>query len=257
MDYKITADGWFTTVGGIDIVRNDLSRLSHTQFVPGAPNGLVWHYTAGCNNDTSGRQIELNFLTHSFVVGNDGSIRQYAPLMTAAWHAHEVSQWKIGVEHVALPGSCDLNDTQLQASAELFAAIIVEVKRRTGVTIPLVHVPGCDYTTPGIKEHKDGVGCAWNPNTHTDALYGWGWDRYLAAIAAAMTEEEDMKDLIAGSRARQNDQPLDTTQSAEWQFGWYLENRIAKAATLPKPTPSGAVADHEHEGGSSGPVKRK
>jgi hypothetical protein len=252
--YEIDAAGWFKSINGRPVIKNDLSAMSHTTFAMFAPNGLLWHYTASCNDDTSGGIKARGYLTHALAVGRDGTVRQYAPLLEAASHAFDAARYKVGVEHTALPGSCDLTDVQLQASAELFAAVIMEIKVRVGVTVPLVHVTGCDYKSPGLKEHKDGVGCDWDPNTHTDALYGWGWPKYLAAIAAAMTQEEDMQDFIEGSRARQKDLPLDTTKSAEWQFGWFMENRIERATTLPKPTPSSGVSKADFDAHTADPA---
>ena len=251
MNYAISSTGWFTSINGRTVVRLDLSSLGHTSFALGAPNGLLWHYTASCNDDTSGGIKAKGYLTHAFAVGRDGTIRQYAPLFTAAWHAFDVSKWKIGVEHTALPGSCNLTDEQLQASAELFAAIISEIKIQKGIDVPVVHVPGCDYTTPGIKEHKDGVGCPWDPNTHTDGLYGWGWPRYLAAITTAIEDKEDamFKEFEQGSRDRQDGKALPQGASDAYRFGWYMETRIIRAAKSPTPTTPTEVPEHKHVAG--------
>jgi hypothetical protein len=95
-----------------------------------------------------------------------------------------MSHYAVGIEHSALPGSCELTDAQLGASARLSAAIVEHVKKRYAFDIPLrkLAVPVTMVNVaPGFFDHRDGDS-SWNENGHTDHLYKWTWAEYLKAV---------------------------------------------------------------------------
>ncbi len=157
------------------------------------PVGIVHHFTAGCGDawvTLNQRQVSSHFW-----VGRDGSVEQYVDTDDRAWHAGGANELFIGVEHQALPGTCDLTDTQLYMSAALSAWLCWMYG------IPLQRSYGAPLT-PGFKAHNDGLDPAatWNPNRHYDGIWKpdvpwvtgldramlerspWTWDNYAWAV---------------------------------------------------------------------------
>ena len=181
MSWKVD-HGWFSNVNGVDVTKRDVG-LSTTTYTYGNPRAVIFHYTAGCGSDISA-VLKSRGISVTFSVDRDGKIYQYIPFGHAGWHAFSMSHYAIGVEHTALPGSCELTDVQLEASAKLMAAIVGYTKKHYGFSIPLKKLPAPVTLTnvqPGFFDHRDGDG-SWNENGHTDHLYLWSWDKYLGAI---------------------------------------------------------------------------
>jgi hypothetical protein len=186
------AGGWFTNVNGHGIVKHPLPAnilSSATSWAAKGPQGIVFHYQAGCGSDIYQVEVDRGYPIIAFNVALDGTIRQYMDARAAPWHCYDVSRYALGVEHAALPGSCELNDTQLTASAALFAALIEWTKDTYGIVIPVAKtgpITTANYKTlSGIFGHVDITpGSSLNPTGHTDTLYHWTWPQYLAAINA-------------------------------------------------------------------------
>lgn len=243
MLYVIDAAGWFSEIGGRPVVRRDMRYLGATTYRRGFPEGVLWHYTAGCNADISGSMVARGYPTACGSVGRGGELIQYLPLEVAGYHAYDASRVYFGLEHTALPGVCELTDVELKASADYSAAIVAAVEERHHFTIPLDHIPGCVITAPGFKEHKDGVGCAWDPKTHTDNLYRWGWDRYLAAVDKALGGDDmaftpEQEDYIKGMmRFNRGDGPPKDDASDQLKRGFNdSKSRWDRAMASPPPT---------------------
>lgn len=185
--YKTTKDlKWFTEVNGLPVIRRPVTAKGGT-WAKGHPVGIVFHYTAGCGSDLSSVFQERRVSAH-FSVDRDGNIYQYVPVAEVAWHADRANGFYVGIEHSALPGTCDLTDRQLEASAALSAAICEYIERRWGFRVPLKKVAGADLV-PGFHDHADGDGRSWNLNRHTDRLYRWTWERYLDAVRTHLYRE--------------------------------------------------------------------
>ncbi len=182
MEYKTTKDlRWFTNIGGHEVIRCAVpTSLRGGRWPKGHPIGIVFHYTAGCGSDLSAVFQNRRVSAH-FSVDREGNIRQYVPLDEVAYHADRANGYYYGVEHTALPGTCDLTDEQLEASAMLAAALVHYVTRRWGFNIPLRKIEGPDLRA-GFHDHADGDGVTWNLNRHVDRLYRWTWAEYLDTI---------------------------------------------------------------------------
>ncbi len=182
--------GWFRTVNGRPVVRRDVG-LPTTYYHDGHPIGILWHYTAGCGSDISD-VLKSRGISVTFSVDRDGHIYQYVPIGKAAWHAYDASHYYVGIEHTALPGSCELTDVQLEASAALSAAIVEWTERAHGFRVPLRKLAApisiADFA-PGFLDHRDGDP-SWNRNGHTDALYRWTWAEYLGAVRRVLKPYE-------------------------------------------------------------------
>jgi hypothetical protein len=191
--------GWLTEAYGHPVQRVDMTHMDHTRYVEGAPHGVMWHYTAGCGTNLQGVIESRGYNICTFSIDRDGVIYEYLPVDYAAWHAYAASYRYIGVEHSGLPGSCDLTRPQYAASVALFAALVVWHQEHYGRVIPVTHIGGCDLEAPGFKEHADGVGCDWNPKTHTDGLApaGWSWGQYLDDINALLEPPDEGGFLMA------------------------------------------------------------
>ncbi len=185
MSYKLD-HGWFSEVNGAPVIKRDVG-LPTTYYHDGRPIGVLWHYTAGCGADISG-VLKARGISVTFSVDRDGHIYQYVPIGKAAWHAYDASHYYVGIEHSALPGTCDLTHPQLFASVQLSAAIVEWSRRANGFAIPLRKleppVSASDFA-PGFLDHKDGDS-TWNRNGHTDGLYSIGWSTYLLWVAAVL-----------------------------------------------------------------------
>jgi hypothetical protein len=171
--------GWFGNANGVRVHRHAVD--SHGgSWESGRPNGVVFHYTVGCNDDISGALISRGISCH-FSVGRTGIIYQYVSVRNEAWHADNANGNYIGIEHAAYPGTCELTDKQLDASAKLVAALREYYERQRGFSWPLVKISGPDLVA-GFHDHRDGDGHLWNYNGHTDHLYKWSWKKYLDKI---------------------------------------------------------------------------
>lgn len=161
----------------------------------GPPRGIMFHYTAGCGSPTTVKTtlIERHVSAHFCISRTPATepTHQYVDIKNRAWHAGEANNYYFGLEHAALPNTCNLTDAQLKESARISAELIKQAKIIWGVSIPVVRAPGCAFS-PGFKEHKDGISCSWNPNNHTDGLaQTWTWQEYLQEVKNNL-EEDDM-----------------------------------------------------------------
>ncbi len=196
-----TVAGYFSSP-----VLKEPAAMPHTDWQgKGFPIGVVFHYTVGCNDDIKGTLESSGFGGAHFCVGKDGSIRQYAPLDVATFHCFHESHFFYGIEHTADPGTCELNDAQLSSSAMLAAALCEYIFDTHGFEVPPVHLQNSrtnDYAA-GFHDHRDFDGDG--SNTHTDHLYHWTWDRYLAEVEANMKDArvdsmlDGMSDYINGT----------------------------------------------------------
>ncbi len=178
--------GWVLEVAGRQVTRVPV-RTHGGRWPRGHPIGVVFHYTAGCSGSI-GPVLEARGVSAHFCVGREGAIEQYVPLTRVAWHADRANGLYLGIEHTALPGSCDLTDRQLEASAALVGGLVSYVERRWGFSVPLRKVPGPDLVA-GFHDHADGDGSTWNLARHTDRLYGWTWARYLREVSRHVPRE--------------------------------------------------------------------
>lgn len=189
MAITVGAGGWVTEVNGIPVTKRELPRANrYAGWKFTRPTGILEHYTAGCGSDIFQTLLSRGISCH-FNVDREGKLYQYVSLHNAAAHAFDASHRYFGIEHSALPGTCNLTSVQKDASVRLNAGLVEYTKRRWNFDIPLRHVPGCNLT-PGFKEHKDGTGCAWNPNGHVDnPVTRWGtWETYLGLISTFLPE---------------------------------------------------------------------
>lgn len=247
MSWKVDK-GWFTDVNGIPVIKRDVG-LGSTTYTAGYPKAVIFHYTAGCGSDISS-VLKSRGISVTFSVDREGKVYEYLPLDVAGWHAFGMSHYAIGVEHTALPGSCDLTDVQLEASAKLMNAIRDYVKTKHGFTIPLKKLPAPVTLTnvqPGFFDHRDGAS-DWNENGHTDHLYRWTWKQYLAAIDTADTggDEVAFAEFKSGVQASIDGKPLGDSWDPDAKFGWRLNERVKGAAKSPAPVPPGSVPPHSH-----------
>ncbi len=173
--------GWLVRLHGAEVRRRDIGIPTTYWTNHQHPVGILFHYTAGCNGDLSGTYRANGFGGAQFSIDRDGTVYEYAPVDAATWHAYGASHYYLGIEHTALPGSCELTDAQLVRSAQLSAAIVDRVAKRFGFVVPLHKIAG-PALVPGFHDHRDGTLDTWNPNGHTDHLYRWTWPRYLAAV---------------------------------------------------------------------------
>ena len=185
------AGGWFASVNSHAVTHHALPDkivAQATTWADVGPHSVVFHYQAGCNGDLWQVEVDRGFPIITFNVDLQGVIRQYLDARAAPWHAFDVSRYALGIEHAALPGTCELNDAQLTASAALAAALVEWTHEEYGLDIPVRRIgpitPANYRTAAGFFGHVDiEPGSALNPNQHTDTLYHWTWDRYLAEVA--------------------------------------------------------------------------
>ncbi len=237
-------NAYFIEVNGVPVFHREPNQ-GITYWYDEHPRGILWHYTAGCNNDIAGT-IQAKGFGAQFCVGQDGSIYEYVALGLATWHAYEASHTYWGIEHTAYPGHCELTDVQLEASAKLAAALVEFTADNWGFEIPLVKVqpPVGFELPPGFLDHRDGTTATWNQNTHTDHLYRWTWDEYLARVSYYL--EGDVEEVFKGSMAFRAGEPLPADASRGFEFGWHLEERIDRAMKNPKSVPSTDIPEHQH-----------
>ena len=184
MTIKVSALGWVDVVNGIPVVKRPLPSTNYYSGWPNPPHGIMLHYTAGCQPDIFTTLSSRGISAH-FNVDREGHIFQYVSLLNRAAHAYDANHTHFGIEHSALPGTCNLTQVQRDNSAKLSAGIREWCAPR-GFKIATIHIPGCDLTKSGFKEHKDGIHCYWNPNGHVDNPGTiWGWDKYLALVVAS------------------------------------------------------------------------
>ncbi len=202
MAYKLKR-GFFTEVNGVPVTKH-AGGLALTSWASGFPKAILWHYTAGCAADIHD-VLASRGISVSFSVDRDGQIHQYAKLGRACWHAFGMSHYAIGIEHTADPGTCELTDRQLEASARLSAAIVEYVKHRFGFEIPLRKLDApvtMGNVQPGFFDHRDGDS-SWNQNGHTDHLYRWSWSKYLDAVRVVLAPPTFRVTASKGSIVRQ------------------------------------------------------
>jgi hypothetical protein len=207
----VISGGWLSEVFGHPVRKVDMTYIDHTRYWSGAPRGPFWHYTAGCGTNLAGTIESRGYNICTLSIDRDGVIYQYLPLAYAAWHAYDASYNYIGVEHSGLPGSCNLTDAEYEASVALFAALVLWIKAEYGRTVNVEHNGGCGLTAYAFKEHADGIGCSWNPKTHTDGLdpAGWSWPTFLGDVQAKIDGGEE-DELDADQAQQLNDTYLFT-----------------------------------------------
>lgn len=181
--------GWLRSVNGVDVARRPVRHFGGS-WPRGHPIGYLFHYTAGCGSDISD-VLDARGISAHFSVDRDGRVFEYVPIFNVAFHAFEASFVYWGVEHNADRGSCELTDEQLMVSARLTAGLVELTRARWGFEIPLRKTAG-PQLVPGFKDHADGTTSTWNDNAHTDRLYGWTWDRYLAEVLDVLRGEDDV-----------------------------------------------------------------
>lgn len=262
--YRIS-NGWFSEVYGLGVLKRDLDRpdMGAFNYPSGRPFGIAQHYTAGCGTDLSGVANARGYVICTFSIDRAGAIYQYVPLFRGAWHAQDLSENYVGIEHSALPGNCALTDVQRASSIKLNAAVVVAVKDLKGIDIPLRHIEGCVINAPGFKEHADGAIptiCDWDDKVHTDNPVSWwaggqpgatvnkGWDVFLGDINEMIQTGGEMAD----DRLDQYWQGIDDFQAGkdknpDWagprKRGWDDAKRFE---SKPEPTPAGGTTDHTH-----------
>jgi hypothetical protein len=249
------SSGWFTRVNGVRVIQRDVG-LGHTTYTVGYPRGVLWHYTAGCGSDISG-VLKARGISVTFSVDRDGVIYEYLPLDTAGWHGFEASHYYVGIEHTALPGTCELTDVQLESSAKLSAAIIERTQQAHSFTIPARYTgngPGSvgipDFK-PGFIDHRDGKS-DWNQNGHTDHLYSWSWTKYLAAVAGQGDDEmtdQQLEQLRAATAALNGVDDFLAGQEppeAAAPERARMYRALTRAASLPTVAVGTVVAQHTH-----------
>jgi hypothetical protein len=185
-------EGFFTEVCGQPVIKESCVDLDTTSWDKGHPLGVMFHYQAGCGDSLAGLYRGQGYAEAHASVSQAAEIRQYLPLRIAGWHAREASKRYIGLEHAVKPGSCEITDDMLEASARFFAASVAFVKDRFDVTIPVVKVPwpefACDIDQMGFREHHDGInasgfgGCFWNDLVHVDGLRRWTWKQFCTRV---------------------------------------------------------------------------
>lgn len=254
MTFYDIRNGWVTRLDGVDVIKRPAD-MPHTTWVTGGPHGILWHYTAGCNDDIIGTLESNGFGGATFCIGRDGKVRQYASLDTATWHAMEASHHYVGIEHTAYPGRCELTDEQLESSARLSAALVDHFN------IPVKKTNGPDLVS-GFKDHRDGTTETWNDNGHTDHLYRWTWREYLARVRAVlkgddMTEAQKaqlqyLKTFVNGVKAFADGTDVDLSARPE---GFKDGYRTGAKLAAPAPVPPAELPAHTHDlPGTTGPI---
>ncbi|HEX9123848.1 MAG TPA: N-acetylmuramoyl-L-alanine amidase [Actinomycetota bacterium] len=232
---------WLRTVNGRNVARRPVSHFGDP-WPRGHPIGYLFHYTAGCGSDLSGVLDERGISVH-FSVDRAGRIYQYVPVTNVAWHALEASLVYWGVEHSALPGTCDLTNEQLMASARLTAGLVELTSQRWGFDIPLRKTEGPDLV-PGFKDHADGTLSTWNDNGHTDHLYRWSWPRYLSQVQEILSgkeedvltpEQEDAIKFAQGQLKYLEGRPS-PADPGPGRRGWRFAKRVSEAIGEPAST---------------------
>lgn len=239
-------------VNGIKVIKEPAT-IPVTSWKP-YPVGIIFHYTAGCNDDIKGTLESNGFGGAQFCVGRDGKIRQYAEVFRATWHAREASWHYWGIEHTAYRGHCELTDIQLGNSTKLSAALVEYALKKWNVKIPLRKlVPPVTLAQLGERygflDHTDGPNAieaggaehTWNDKGHTDGLYRWTWDKYFAAVETAESEEEldsRLDELDEGWKAQKDGAPLDPDWSA-WKKKGYRWREDATSLPKAGQTPQG------------------
>lgn len=247
--------GWLRRVNGIDVHRRPVHHFGG-QWPQEHPIGYVFHYTAGCGSDLSDVLNTRGISVH-FSVDRDGKVYEYVPVSNIAFHAFEASRVYWGVEHNALPGTCDLTDEQLAVSASLTAGLVELTEHRWGFEIPLRKTNGPDLIA-GFKDHADGTLSTWNDNGHTDHLYRWTWSQYLAEVRAVLAgkgvamltpEEEDAVKFAHGQLKYLQGGPS-PAEPGPGRRGWRFAKRISEALGDPAPTETDAMTEEPLEEGS-------
>lgn len=252
MGYSLDG-GWLERVNGMDVARRPVSHHG-THWPQGHPLGYLFHYTAGCGSDISG-VLESRGISVHFSIDRGGKLYQYVPISNVAFHAFEASFVYWGVEHNALPGTCDLTDEQLMASARLSAGLIELTRRRWGFSIPLRKTDGPDLV-PGFKDHADGTTSTWNDNGHTDHLYGWSWPMYLSEVQAVLSGREDdvltvdQEEAIkfAQGQLKYLDGGPSPADPGPGRRGWRFAKRVSEA--IGEPVEGNTMPLAEEDGGS-------
>ncbi len=234
--------GWLRSVNGIDVTRRPV-RYFGAAWPRGHPIGYLFHYTAGCGSDISDVLDDRGISVH-FSVDREGRAYEYVPVTNVAFHAFEASLVYWGVEHNARPGTCDLTDRQLAASARLTAGLVELTKRVWGFDIPLRKTEGPELV-PGFKDHADGTTSTWNDNGHTDRLYMWTWDRYLSEVRAVLDGKEDEVSLtpeqedaikFAFGELKFLEGGPSPAEPGPGRRGWRFAKRISEVIGEPVPT---------------------
>ncbi len=243
MTYKLD-HGWMTEVSGIRVIKRDVG-LATTYYNNRRPIGILFHFTAGCGSDISG-VLKSRGISVTFSVDREGTVYEYIPVAAAGWHAFSASHAYLGIEHTALPGTCDLTDVQLEASAKLSAAVVEWNEEHNGFLIPVRKLDPPVTATPffpGFLDHRDGDD-SWNQNGHTDHLYRWTWDEYLAAVSDALSGGDvGYNDFKRGWQAFRAGENLPAAPDPDFAFGY----RAAQyAASNPKADPILPAAPHTH-----------
>ena len=104
-------------------------------------NLIVLHITEG---STAAGAISWFFaskaphrLSVHFVIDRDGTVTQLVPITAVAWHASQVNNISIGIEHVAISnGKLPITPEQIEASAQLVHWICTEL----GIPLDRDHV---------------------------------------------------------------------------------------------------------------------
>ncbi len=240
MGYQVEG-GWLRRVNGVDVERRPVLHLG-THWPSGHPIGYLFHYTAGCGSDLTNVLNKRGISVH-FSVDREGTIYEYVPISNVAFHAFEASFVYWGVEHNALPGTCDLTDEQLEVSTRLTAGLVELTAHRWGFEIPLRKTHGPSLV-PGFKDHADGTTTTWNDNGHTDRLYRWSWPRYLDAVQAVLSgkeedvlspEEEDAISFAHGQLKYLEGGPS-PAEPGPGRRGWRFAKRISEALDQPAET---------------------
>ena len=242
---------WLRSVNGLHVTWRPVSGFG-SPWPRGHPIGYLFHYTAGCGSDISGVLEERGISVH-FSVDRDGTIYEYVPITNIAFHALEASLVYWGVEHSALPGTCDLTEEQLMASARLTAGLVELTSRRWGFTIPLRKTEG-PALIPGFKDHADGTVSTWNDNGHTDHLYLWSWPRYLSEVRTILSgKEEDMltpeqEDAIkfAQGQLKYLEGRPSPAKPGPGRRGWRFAKRISEAIGTPEPSTTLPMTEEPH-----------
>ena len=129
---------------------------------------------------------------------------------------------------------------------------------KTGIRRPSVWPNVLDRGPEAVKGYYRRTEKLW-PNTpgvygHVDIPDNDHWDpgsfdypTFFARVETVLAGGNHMSaDMIQGSQDQRNGKPLKPGHSADYIFGYHLEERIAAAAKSPAPTPPGAVEPHTH-----------
>ncbi len=260
MTYSLGADGFFNSVNGHPVIKEDVRPKlieirkaqgrtgdGSTLYIGGHPIGILFHETSGFQNDIAGTMYDRGYPTAPFCVGHDGSIRQYLPIDVAGWHAFDASKAYVGIEHTEHDPDLPMTTAQLEVSALLSAAIVEWDQDKHGFAIPLKHIP----TQPppnlpaGFRDHRDGTAADWNKNGHTDHLATWTWDHYLSAVLVALGGDDmaTIDDIVDGEQAALDGKPIPANATKAFRFGYRSVKRDQKGLTLPEP---GVPGPHTH-----------